>query len=427
MYLRTLAKTIHAISDSFSVLMVTGPRQVGKTTLLEICAKEDASVQRGYVTLDDMDARTLAQRDPALFLQTWPPPLIIDEIQYAPALFSVIKIIVDRDKRKGLFWLTGSQKFELMRGITESLAGRVAIIDMLGLSQAELDGRGASSLPFAPTAEWVAAARSASANKSKPLLAVFRQIWLGSYPGLNEQGPKARDLFYRSYIQTYIQRDVQDVLKVSDQTAFNRFLAAVAARTGQLLNYTKLARDVDVDNKTAKAWLSVLESSGLVLAATTLPQQFDQATAQNAKALLSRYRPGCVFKQVARCRLARSRQHVRCDAGDLGGQRNRQELLAQRPARQLLFLPRHRPARSRLVDRIWRYPVPGRDQKNRITLPKCQEPVCCARQTGQDHWTGRSTVPGRARHPTVTKRYGHSRGLPLAKLIGVRFQLLILS
>ena len=265
MYLRTLAKTIHTVSDSFPVLMVTGPRQVGKTTLLEICAKEDASVHRGYVTLDDMDARTLAQRDPALFLQTWQPPLIIDEIQYAPALFSAIKIIVDRDKRNGLFWLTGSQKFELMRGITESLAGRVAIIDMLGLSQAELDERGASSLPFVPTAQWLAAARTASTNQSKPLLAVFRQIWLGSYPRLNEQGPKARDLFYRSYIQTYIQRDVQDVLKVSDQTAFNRFLAAVAARTGQLLNYANLARDVDVDNKTAKAWLSVLESSGLVL------------------------------------------------------------------------------------------------------------------------------------------------------------------
>ena len=265
MYLRTLVKTIHAVSDSFPVLMVTGPRQVGKTTLLEICAKEDASVHRGYVTLDDMDARTLAQRDPALFLQTWQPPLIIDEIQYAPALFSAIKIIVDRDKRNGLFWLTGSQKFELMRGITESLAGRVAIIDMLGLSQAELDERGASSPPFVPTAQWLAAARTASTNQSKPLLAVFRQIWLGSYPRLNEQGPKARDLFYRSYIQTYIQRDVQDVLKVSDQTAFNRFLAAVAARTGQLLNYANLARDVDVDNKTAKAWLSVLESSGLVL------------------------------------------------------------------------------------------------------------------------------------------------------------------
>ncbi len=264
MYARTLSKTIHAISDSFPVLMVTGPRQVGKTTLLEICAKEGTPMPMAYVTLDDMDARALARRDPALFLQTWQPPLIIDEIQYSPELFSAIKIMVDRDKRNGLFWLTGSQKFQLMRGITESLAGRVAIVDLLGLSQAELDGRAALSQPFVPTGPWIAAARAASAHAPKPLMAVFRQIWLGSFPRLVEQGPKSRDLFYRSYIQTYIQRDVQDVLKVSDQLAFNRFLAAVAARTGQLLNFASLARDVDIDNKTAKAWLSVLETSGLV-------------------------------------------------------------------------------------------------------------------------------------------------------------------
>ena len=265
MYPRTLSKTIHAISDSFPVLLVTGPRQVGKTTLLEICAKEGLPTQqRAYVTLDDMDARALARRDPALFLQTWQPPLVIDEIQYAPELFSAIKIMVDRDKRNGLFWLTGSQKFELMRGMTESLAGRVAIVDLLGLSQAERDGRAAVSQPFLPTAPWIPAARAASAHAPKPLMAVFQQIWLGSFPRLIEQGAKTRDLFYRSYIQTYIQRDVQDVLKVSDQLAFNRFLAAVAARTGQLLNYANLARDVDIDNKTAKAWLSVLETSGLV-------------------------------------------------------------------------------------------------------------------------------------------------------------------
>ena len=265
MYSRTLSKTIYAISDSFPVLMVTGPRQVGKTTLLEICAKVGTPAQqRAYVTLDDMDARALARSDPALFLQTWQPPLIIDEIQYAPQLFSAIKIMVDRDKRNGLFWLTGSQKFQLMRGITESLAGRVAIIDLLGLSQAELDGRAALSQPFVPTAQWITAARAASANTPKPLMAVFQQIWLGSFPRLVAQGVKTRDLFYRSYVQTYIQRDVQDVLKVSDQLAFNRFLAAVAARTGQLLNYANLARDVDIDNKTAKSWLSVLETSGLV-------------------------------------------------------------------------------------------------------------------------------------------------------------------
>lgn len=262
MYQRTLQQTIRTISESFPVLMLTGPRQVGKTTLLEMCSEGE----RAYVTLDDLDARSLAQRDPALFLQTWPPPLTIDEIQYAPQLFSAIKIIVDRDKRNGLFWLTGSQKFHLMRGITESLAGRVAVVDLLGLSQAELDGRSAASRPFIPTSDWIAKARQEVQELPHPkrLKEIYQQIWLGSYPRLIEQGARARGLFYRSYIQTYIQRDVQDVLKVSDQMAFNRFLGAVAARTGQLLNYASLARDVDVDNKTAKSWLSILETSGLV-------------------------------------------------------------------------------------------------------------------------------------------------------------------
>jgi predicted AAA+ superfamily ATPase len=262
MYQRTLQQTIHTISESFPVLMLTGPRQVGKTTLLEMCSHD----ARAYVTLDDLDARSLAQRDPALFLQTWSQPVTIDEIQYAPQLFSAIKIIVDRDKRNGLFWLTGSQKFHLMRGITESLAGRVAIVDLLGLSQAELGGRAAASRPFLPTPHWIADARQLAQEHAPPkrLKDIYQSIWLGSYPRLLEQGARARDLFYRSYIQTYIQRDVQDVLKVSDQMAFNRFLGAVAARTGQLLNYASLARDVEVDNKTVKSWLSVLEASGLV-------------------------------------------------------------------------------------------------------------------------------------------------------------------
>ena len=264
MYSRTLTQTIHTLSASFPVLMVTGPRQVGKTTLLEMCA-QSADASRHYVTLDDLDARALAQSDPALFLQTWPSPVIIDEIQYAPQLFSAIKLQVDREKTNGLFWLTGSQKFQLMQGITESLAGRVAIVDLLGLSQAELDGRADSSKPFVPTADWIANARQQ--RHPLTLLNMFERIWLGAYPRLNAQGALAhqvRDVFYRSYIQTYIQRDVQDVLKISDQTAFNRFLIAVAARTGQLLNYASLVRAVDIDNKTAKAWLSVLETSGLV-------------------------------------------------------------------------------------------------------------------------------------------------------------------
>lgn len=262
MYPRTLAQTIHTVSAAFPVLLVTGPRQVGKTTLLEMCAQATPDTPRAYVTLDDLDARALAQSDPVLFLQTWPAPVIIDEIQYAPQLFSAIKRQVDRAQTNGHFWLTGSQKFALMRGISETLAGRVAIIDLLGLSQAELQGRAGQSLPFLPAPQWISHARQYA--KAQALADIFARIWLGSYPRLNTQGAAARNVFYRSYIQTYIQRDVQDVLKVSDQMAFNRFLVAVAARTGQLLNYASLARDVDIDNKTAKAWLSVLETSGLV-------------------------------------------------------------------------------------------------------------------------------------------------------------------
>lgn len=259
MYSRTLASALQTVSARFPVLMLTGPRQVGKTTLLEMCAQGGP---RNYVTLDDLDARALAQSDPALFLQTWPPPVTIDEIQYAPQLFSAIKLRVDREKINGQFWLTISQKFQLMRGLTETLAGRVAIVDLLGLSQAELEDRAEASLPFVPTADWIANARQHARPQS--LQSVFERICLGSYPALNVQGAEARNLFYRSYIQTYIQRDVQDVLKVTDQTSFHRFLTATAARTGQLLNYAGLAREVDIDNKTAKAWLSVLETSGLV-------------------------------------------------------------------------------------------------------------------------------------------------------------------
>ena len=262
MYARTLTKTIHTVSKHFPVLLLTGPRQVGKTTLLEMCAAQEISGPRNQVTLDDLEARSLAQSDPALFLQTWPPPVLIDEVQYAPQLFSAIKLLVDRHKTNGLFWLSGSQKFPLMRGITESLAGRVAIVDLLGFSQAELEDRAEASLPFVPTAGWTNQARPQ--GKRQSLMSLFERIWLGSYPRLNREGAGTRDIFYRSYIQTYIQRDVQDVLKVSDQIAFNRFLVATAARTGQLLNYASLARDVGIDNKTAKSWLSVLETSGIV-------------------------------------------------------------------------------------------------------------------------------------------------------------------
>lgn len=256
---RTLSKILNTASEAFPVVLVTGPRQVGKTTLLEACADS----RRGYVSLDDLEERALAQSDPALFLQRHPAPVIIDEIQYAPGLFSQLKIAVDQAKTPGLFWLTCSQKFHLMQGITESLAGRVAVLDLLGLSQAEIEGRADVALPFLPGPAWLSQARK-HAGSAKPVLEVYRGIWRGAYPKVVLDHNMPRDLFYNAYIQTYLQRDVRDLTRVGDERAFYNFLRASAARTGQLLNYADLARDVDIDQKTAKAWLSILETSGIL-------------------------------------------------------------------------------------------------------------------------------------------------------------------
>jgi predicted AAA+ superfamily ATPase len=256
---RTLGQTIRKASASFPVLLLTGPRQVGKTTLLEACAEAG----RSYVTLDDMEQRALAQSDPALFLQRHKTPLIIDEIQYAPELFSAIKIAVDKARQPGLFWLTGSQKFHLMHGITETLAGRVAVLDLLGLGQTEIRGQAESVWPFLPGPAWLDHARTL-AGTAKQVLEVYASIWRGAYPAVVLDKNMPRDLFYNSYIQTYIQRDVRDLTRVGDEKSFYTFLRAAAARTGQLLNYADLARDVDVDQKTVKAWLSILETSGII-------------------------------------------------------------------------------------------------------------------------------------------------------------------
>ena len=262
MFDRTLKQSLLELNAMFPVIMVTGPRQVGKSTLLQACA-QDQNVKRNYVTLDDYNARDLAVNDPALFLQQWPAPVIIDEIQYAPGLLSAIKVEVDRHKKPGMYWLAGSQKFALMKGVTESLAGRVGLLDLLGLSQAELTGRADVSKPFVPDSS-IALKSTTKKDRSSTLQAVYNRIWLGAFPQLNRLGPGARDTFYRSYVQTYIERDVQHVRRVADHITFSRFLSAVAANTGQLLNLASLARDTGVDNKTIKSWLSILETSGLI-------------------------------------------------------------------------------------------------------------------------------------------------------------------
>ena len=258
---RTMAKVIEEYSARFRVLLLTGQRQVGKTTLLN----ELVQKKRPYVTLDNPRYRILAQNDPELFLEENPPPVLIDEVQYAPELFPHIKMYVDTHKnQKGAFWLTGSQKYKLMKGINESLAGRIVILELLGLSYREKTKLPYSGKPFIP--EFVSSQKKEKEIKLKSLSIkdLYKHIWEGSLPEPIADKKIKREAFYSSYIQSYIERDVRDFYSIEKPVQFYNFLAAVAARTGNLVNYSKLAQDVGVDLKTAQTWMGILERSGLV-------------------------------------------------------------------------------------------------------------------------------------------------------------------
>lgn len=249
---RTLSESLQKASETFPIVFITGPRQVGKTTLLEHLSEEE----RIYVTLDDPEIRALAKRDPSLFFQRFKAPLLIDEAQYAPELFSYLKMIVDKEKKNGMFWLTGSQQFHLMKNISESLAGRVVILDLQGLSQCEKFNNPLHP-PFLP-------ANNLGKVAELDLKSVYELILKGSYPALYAQENVDRTLFYSSYLRTYLERDVRDLLNISDEQKFITFLKVAAARTGQLLNYADIARNVDVSQNTIKSWISILQTSGLI-------------------------------------------------------------------------------------------------------------------------------------------------------------------
>lgn len=260
MYLsRTIEKSIADIASHFPILMITGARQVGKTTIL----KHLAGDARRYVTLDDPLVLSLAREDPALFMQRFSGPILIDEIQYAPQLLPYIKMAVDQDRKPGLFWMTGSQQFQVMKNVSESLAGRVGLLSMLGLSRWEAIGQGPGRPAFLPDGQLFSQTRP---NNDAPLTLqeLYRIIWRGSFPTMALDDGMNRDQFFGSYVQTYLQRDVRDLAQVGNEMAFLRFLRASAARTGQLLNIAELSRDADVSPVTGKKWLSILEASGLV-------------------------------------------------------------------------------------------------------------------------------------------------------------------
>lgn len=254
---RDIEDKVTSLSEEYAALLLTGPRQVGKTTVL----KKLADDRRNYVTLDDLEERKLAQTDPAMFIQLHPAPLLIDEAQYAPELFSYIKIEIDNGAAPGAYWLTGSQAFRMMKLAQESLAGRIAVLHMPSLSQHEIHGSG-SNAPFQVSLEALMERKTAREKTDMPGL--YERIWKGSMPALISGKYKDRDVFYRSYVETYIERDVRDLASSIDKLMFLDFIRAAACRAGQMLNIHDIARDVDISDDTAKRWLRVLEKSDVV-------------------------------------------------------------------------------------------------------------------------------------------------------------------
>ena len=264
MYIKwVMEKTIKKMVNEFPVIVISGARQVGKSTMLKMI-KED---NMNYVTLDDLDARNLALSDPKYFLEQYSHPLLIDEIQYAPNLLPYIKMIVDDEKFKSLknntevkslFWLTGSQQFKVMKDVSESLAGRVGVLNLYSLSNSEI--KGYERLLFTPKLDELKKNENIVHCDSKE---IFERIFNGGMPSI-ATGAIERSNYFSSYINTYIERDVKQLLNVGKTIEFYNFMQYIAVRTAQELNYSTIAKEIGVDSKTIKNWISILESSGII-------------------------------------------------------------------------------------------------------------------------------------------------------------------
>jgi predicted AAA+ superfamily ATPase len=236
-------------------VLVTGARQTGKTTLLK------ESSQAAMISFDDYIQHNAAKQDPLGFVKSLVPPVALDEVQYAPEIFRPLKLRIDNERQSGAFLMTGSQRFELMKGISESLAGRIGILTLLGLSEREINGLDFTA-PFLPTDEYLAQ-RGRTVAPLNPS-AVWARIQRGGFPKLYADSELAPYDFYAGYVATYIERDVRALSQVGDELAFMRFLTACAARTASILNLSDICGDVGVSSPTAKRWLSILQASGIV-------------------------------------------------------------------------------------------------------------------------------------------------------------------
>lgn len=248
-YNRNIETLFNEYANNFKAVLITGPRQVGKSTFL----KNIKEPGRKYVTLDDLELRALANKDPKTFINKYLPPVIIDEIQYAPKLLSYIKMICDNTNDKNLYWLTGSQKIQIMKNVSETLVGRMGVLDMYSLSNREMNNNDYFPLDLNNLVEGEYLSKGD----------VLDKMFNGSMPDVIYNGVK-REYFYDSYVDLYIERDIRELKEVQNLETFRLFIAEVASHAGQLINYTDIASSVGINDKTVKTWISVLENTGII-------------------------------------------------------------------------------------------------------------------------------------------------------------------
>ena len=252
---RHIENVIKKSFNTYPAVLITGPRQVGKSTVLK-----NLYPNYEYETLDDVNMIRAISSDPTGYLRLKGTPFIIDEIQKVPDLFGSLKYVIDKDKKNGMYLLTGSQKFELMKNVSESLSGRISVIDLLGLSYREMKGDEFDK-PFLPTQEYLL-------NRKPTAKLDIKEIWeiihKGSMPALYENNKREWEKYYSDYVNTYIERDVHSLAQIGDTLTFMQFMVALAGRTGELLNMESLAKDIGVSAPTIKRWISILQASNVI-------------------------------------------------------------------------------------------------------------------------------------------------------------------